>query len=103
MLPVTHGIQYTAQQIVLYTFLLLAVSLLPFVSQMSGVIYLVGAIGLGARFVYLSLMLYRDTNEQLAMKTFGYSILYLTALFAFLLVDHYWPMPLKELWMSMVS
>lgn len=92
MLPVTHGNKYTAQQIVLYTFLLLAVSLLPFISQMSGIIYLVGAIGLGAWFIYLVLMLYRDINDHLAMKTFGYSILYLTALFAFLLVDHYLPL-----------
>ncbi|ADJ29808.1 heme o synthase [Nitrosococcus watsonii] len=91
MLPVTHGVDFTKQQIVLYTLLLFAVSLLPFVSHMSGLLYLVGAVGLGGRFVYLTLALYRNTSNELAMKTFGYSIVYLAALFAFLLVDHYLP------------
>ncbi|QBQ53722.1 heme o synthase [Nitrosococcus wardiae] len=91
MLPVTHGIDFTKQQVVLYTFLLFAVSLLPFVSQMSGLVYLVGAVVLGGRFLYLALALYRHTSNELAMKTFGYSIFYLAALFAFLLVDHYLP------------
>ncbi|MGR6034604.1 MAG: heme o synthase [Candidatus Nitrosoglobus sp.] len=91
MLPVTHGVDFTKQQVVLYTFLLFAVSLLPFASQMSGLVYLVGAIGLGGRFLYLALALYRHTSNELAMKTFGYSIFYLAALFAFLLTDHYLP------------
>jgi protoheme IX farnesyltransferase len=91
MLPVTHGVDFTKQQVVLYTFLLFAVSLLPFVSQMSGLVYLIGAIGLGGRFLYLALALYRHTSNSLAMKTFSYSIFYLAALFAFLLIDHYLP------------
>lgn len=91
MLPVTHGVDFTKQQVVLYTFLLFAVSLLPFISQMSGLVYLIGAIGLGGRFLYLALALYRHTSNPLAMKTFSYSILYLAALFAFLLIDHYLP------------
>ncbi|CAB1277527.1 heme o synthase [Candidatus Nitrosacidococcus tergens] len=91
MLPVTHGVEYTKQQVVLYTFLLFAVSLLPFSSHLSGMLYLVGAVGLGGYFLYLAIALYRDTNDRLAMKMFGYSIFYLAALFAFLLADHYMP------------
>jgi heme o synthase len=91
MLPVTHGVEFTKQQVVLYTFLLLAVSLLPFVSQMSGLVYLLAALALGGRFVYLALGLYRDDGDQQALKTFSYSIIYLAALFAFLLLDHYLP------------
>ncbi|CAH9019841.1 heme o synthase [Candidatus Nitrosacidococcus sp. I8] len=91
MLPVTHGVEYTKQQVVLYTFLLFAVSLLPFSSHLSGMLYLVGAVGLGGYFLYLAIALYRDTNDRLAMKMFGYSIFYLSALFAFLLADHYLP------------
>jgi protoheme IX farnesyltransferase len=90
MLPVTHGIAFTKLQILLYTILLLAVSMMPFVVQMSGLIYLSGAISLGMGFLYYAYKLYFSVdNSDLAMKTFLYSIKYLSLLFAFLLVDHY--------------
>ena len=89
MLPVTHGVTFTKLQVLLYTLMLLAVSLMPFSSHLSGPLYLVGALGLGLGFVYHALRLLLTEGEQHAMKTFGYSIFYLTGLFAFLLADHY--------------
>lgn len=89
MLPVTHGIQYTKMHILLYTVLLLTVSLLPFLIHMSGVIYLFGAVSLGVVFVYHAWRLYHSEGDDHAMKTFGFSISYLTLIFGFLLVDHY--------------
>lgn len=89
MLPVTHGIPFTKLQILLYTLLLLAVSMLPFVIQMSGVIYLAGAIALGLGFIWQAFVLYRTETDGHAMKTFGFSIFYLSVLFGFLLLDHY--------------
>ena len=89
MLPVTHGVPFTKLQILLYTVLLLAVSLLPFIIHMSGVIYLAGAIALGIGFVWQAFVLYRSDTDDHAMKTFGYSIFYLSLLFGFLLLDHY--------------
>lgn len=89
MLPVTHGVAFTKLQILLYTLLLLAVSLLPFVIYMSGIIYLIGAIALGLAFVRQAFVLYRSESDIYAMKTFGFSIFYLSLLFGFLLVDHY--------------
>jgi protoheme IX farnesyltransferase len=89
MLPVTHGIAYTKFQILLYTLMLVAVSLLPFVTRMSGLIYLSGAVALGIGFVYHAIALYRSKGDEHAMQTFGYSIFYLSVLFAFLLADHY--------------
>jgi protoheme IX farnesyltransferase len=89
MLPVTHGVPFTKLQILLYTILLLAVSVLPFVIHMSGVIYLAGAIALGIGFVWQAFVLYRSDTDDHAMKTFGYSIFYLSLLFGFLLLDHY--------------
>lgn len=89
MLPVTHGNRYTELHILLYTLILLAVSLLPFVTGMSGVIYLVGALALGARFLQYSVRLLRGDDRRVAMDTFKYSITYLMALFVFLLVDHF--------------
>ncbi len=89
MLPVTHGVPYTKCQIVLYTLLLVSVTLLPFITQMSGLIYLCGAIALGIGFLWYAVRLYREEGDSLAMKTFGYSIFYLSCLFAFLLLDHY--------------
>lgn len=89
MLPVTHGVAVTKRQILLYTILLVGVSMLPFFIQMSGLIYLSGAIALGIGFLYYAIKLYRTDCDQLAMKTFGYSIFYLSLLFTFLLVDHY--------------
>jgi len=89
MLPVTHGLAYTKLQILIYSLLLFWVSLMPFMIHMSGPLYLVGALGLGLGFVYQSVRLLRSEGDALAMKTFGYSVLYLSVLFAFLLADHY--------------
>ena len=90
MLPVTHGVEFTKIQILLYTVLLVVVTMMPFIVQMSGLIYLAGAVALGIGFLYYAIRLYRDPNpDVIAMKTFGYSIFYLSLLFAFLLVDHY--------------
>ena len=89
MLPVTHGVPFTKLQILLYTILLVAVSVLPFIIQMSGVIYLAGAIALGLGFIRQAFILYRSDTDEHAMKTFGFSIFYLSMLFGFLLLDHY--------------
>lgn len=89
MLPVTHGVEFTKLNIVLYTILLLVVSVLPFVVGMSGWLYLAGALGLGGRFMYWALALYHRQEARIAMLTFRYSIIYLMGLFVFLLVDHY--------------
>lgn len=89
MLPVTHGIQHTKLNVLLYTILLLVVSVLPFAIGMSGWCYLVGAVVLGARFLYWAVVLYRSNQPQVARSTFRYSIVYLMLLFIFLLVDHY--------------
>jgi protoheme IX farnesyltransferase len=89
MLPVTHGEGFTRLHILLYTLILFAVTLLPFVTKMSGLTYLVGAIGLGGGFLYWAIKLLFDHHPLIAIKTFRYSIIYLMALFVFLLVDHY--------------
>jgi heme o synthase len=89
MLPVTHGSEFTRQYILLYTILLAAITLLPFATRMSGLFYLVGAVALNAGFIGYAWKLYRNYSDALARKTFGYSIRYLAALFALLLVDHY--------------
>ena len=89
MLPVTHGVIFTKYHILLYTLLLFAVTLMPFVTQMSGLIYLAGAIALGIGFIYHATKLCCTEGDQHSMKTFGYSSFYLSALFAFLLLDHY--------------
>jgi protoheme IX farnesyltransferase len=90
MLPVTHGGEFTRLQIVLYTSALFAVSLLPFAIRMSGWIYLASALVLGGVFLRYAVALYRRYSDALARATFRYSIVYLTALFSALLVDHYW-------------
>jgi protoheme IX farnesyltransferase len=92
MLPVTHGVTYTRWQILLYTVLLVLVTFLPRALQMSGNFYLGGAIVLGAVFLWYAWRLLDPPDEFFAMKTFQYSIVYLMALFAFLLIDH-WLMP----------
>lgn len=89
MLPVTHGVQFTKLHIVLYTLMLLAISMLPFVTQMSSYLYLAGSVGLGVGFVYHAIKLYRCEMDEHAMKTFAYSIFYLSALFALLITDHF--------------
>jgi len=88
MLPVTHGIAYTRLQIVLYTILLILSTLLPFLSGMSGLIYLAAAIVLNGRFLYYVLELNRGLRSDLPMRTFRFSITYLMWLFAALIVDH---------------
>jgi protoheme IX farnesyltransferase len=90
MLPVTHGPKYTRLQIVLYTFALVAVSMMPYAIRMSGLLYLVCAIGLGGVFLGYALRLYFRYSDELARATFRYSIVYLAAIFSALLVDHYW-------------
>jgi len=90
MLPVTHGVAFTKQQILMYTVMLVSVTLLPFVIQMSGLLYLSGAIALGAGFLWFAVRLYRaEEPDQAAIRTFAYSIIYLSLLFGFLLLDHY--------------
>lgn len=91
MLPVTHGVEFTRLHILLYTVILFLVSLLPFVFYMSGVMYLFGAVVLGGIFLYLAIRMQFDHSNTLAMRTFSYSIVYLMALFGFLLADHYLP------------
>ena len=92
MLPVTHGVAFTRLHILLYTILLFIVTMLPYLVGMSGVFYLIGAVLLGLGFLYYAILMYFNHEDQLAMQTFSYSIVYLMLLFAFLLVDHYIPM-----------
>src|SRR5580700_12229463 len=89
MLPVTHGIPYTRLQIVLYTILLVLTTLMPYLTGMSGFIYLGSAIVLDGRFLYYVLALQRGRRPELPMRTFKFSITYLMLLFAALIVDHY--------------
>ena len=89
MLPVTHGIPYTRLQILLYTILLVMCTLLPYLTGMSGLIYLASALALNARFMYFVLELRKGVRSDLPMRTFRFSITYLMLLFAALIVDHY--------------
>ena len=91
MLPVTHGVEFTRLQILLYTILLFVVTLLPYLVGMSGLFYLVGAVLLGVGFLYYAILMRFNHDDRLAMRTFSYSIIYLMLLFAFLLIDHYIP------------
>jgi protoheme IX farnesyltransferase len=89
MLPITHGSEFTRLQVLLYTVVLFASTLLPFVYGMSGAIYLVVAVVLGAGFILYAWQLWRDYSDALARKTFRFSIWHLSLLFAALLIDHY--------------
>jgi protoheme IX farnesyltransferase len=89
MLPVTHGDRFTRLYVLLYTIVLVAVSLLPFSSRMSGIVYLASVLILGGVFLWYAVKIYLDYSDRLAHKTFRYSIVYLSLLFAALLVDHY--------------
>ncbi len=89
MLPVTHGSRFTRLQVLLYTLILFAATLLPFLYGMSGWIYLVAAVALGAVFIAYAWLLLRDYSDALARRTFRFSILYLSLLFGALLLDHY--------------
>ena len=89
MLPVTHGPEFTRLQVLLYTLVLFAGTLLPFIIGMSGLIYLACAVVLGAMFIWYAWQLWRDYSDALARKTFRFSIWHLSLLFAALLLDHY--------------
>lgn len=89
MLPVTHGVAFTRWQILFYTIILVLVTLLPWLTGMSGLAYLAGAMILNLGFLGYAVAIMRSDNEQLTMHMFNYSVVYLMALFAFLLVDHY--------------
>ena len=89
MLPVTHGVEFTRLHILLYTILLFIVTLLPYYTGMSGLLYLLAAVALGAGFLYYAIAMMVKEKPELPMKTFHYSVNYLMALFAFLLIDHY--------------
>jgi heme o synthase len=95
MLPVTHGNEFTQLHLLLYTFIMVACTLLPVAMKMAGMIYLVAVLALDGYFVYLAVKLFRKYSDALAKKTFAYSILYLSLLFAALLVDHYAPLVLS--------
>jgi protoheme IX farnesyltransferase len=90
MLPVTHGAKFTRLHVLFYTVILVAVTVLPFATRMSGWIYLASALVLGGIFLHLAWRIWVDYSDERARRTFRYSIVYLTALFAALLVDHYW-------------
>ncbi len=89
MLPVTHGVTYTRWHVLAYTILLILVTVLPYLTGMSGLFYLGGALVLGAGFLWHAIVLLDPPDEFFAMKVFNYSIVYLMVLFAFLLADHY--------------
>lgn len=89
MLPVTHGEEFTRLHILLYTIILVTVTLMPFFQGMSGWFYLLSAVALDAGFLYFTIKLYLRYSDALALRTFKFSITYLAALFAALLVDHY--------------
>jgi len=89
MLPVTHGVEFTRWHVLFYTVLLVIATVLPYLTGMSGMFYLGGALVLGAGFLYYARVLMNPPNELFAMKVFNYSIVYLMALFAFMLIDHY--------------
>jgi heme o synthase len=89
MLPVAYSVEFTRLHILLYTILLVIVTLMPYLTGMSGLIYFAAAVGLGGFFIYRALQLMNRTDERLPMQTFSFSITYLALLFAALLLDHY--------------
>jgi protoheme IX farnesyltransferase len=91
---VTHGDKFTRLHVLLYTVILTAATLMPFVTRMSGVLYLAAALVLDAVFLWYAVRIYTAYSDRLAQRTFRYSIVYLTALFAALLLDHYIRVPL---------
>jgi protoheme IX farnesyltransferase len=88
-------VEFTRLQILLYTILLLITALLPYLTGMSGLIYLVSAILLGLGFLYYAIQMMRKKDNKTAMRTFGYSIIYLMLIFAALLIDHYFPLSIS--------
>ena len=97
MLPVTHGEQFTQLHVLLYTVILTAATLLPVATGMGGLLYLVSAALLDGVFLYFAYQIWRHYTDALAKRTFAYSILYLSLLFAALLLDHYFKLPLGML------
>ena len=97
MLPVTHGERYTKIHILLYTIILCLVTLLPYFTGMMGWLYLLGAVCLGAGFIYWAVRMLLSEDPRLGMETFKYSIIYLMALFIIMLLDHYWITPTHHL------
>lgn len=91
MLPVTHGLKFTRLNVLLYTILMIAVTYLPFVIDMSGLLYLVGATILNVFFAFHAIRQYRLENPKFALATYNYSNVYLMALFIFLILDHFLP------------
>jgi protoheme IX farnesyltransferase len=91
MLPVTHGSEFTRLQILLYTFVLFAACLMPFIMRMSGYFYLAVAVLLSIGFCAYAFALWRNYSDGLARKTFRFSLIHLSLLFAALLIDHYLP------------
>ncbi len=89
MLPVTHGVAFTKLHILLYTIIMVLITLLPYATRMSGPLYLLGAVMLGGGFLYWAMVLMWGDNDKAPMETFKYSLVYLTALFVVMLVDHY--------------
>jgi protoheme IX farnesyltransferase len=87
MLPVTHGEKYTKINILLYTVMLMVITTLPYLTGMFGLLYLVGSLLLGSRFLYWAIFMWFDKDS--GMKTFKFSIIYLMVLFALMLLDHY--------------
>ncbi len=95
MLPVTHGIEFTNLHILFYTILLIIVTILPFLIGFSGWVYLIGALVLGARYLYYAIAIRDQEREDIPMKSFWFSITYLMMIFVFLIVDHYLPLVSK--------
>jgi protoheme IX farnesyltransferase len=91
MLPVTHGVEFTRLQVLLYTIIMIAVTLLPFATRMSGEVYLGGVLILDAIFLYYVIKMQSGKDDTIPIRTFAYSIVYLMLLFALLLIDHYLP------------
>ena len=92
MLPVTHGIPFTRLQVLLYTIIMFIITLLPYLTRMSGLFYLIGAVIFGGIFLKYAIQMQSGKDPRIAMKTFGYSIIYLMIIFALLLIDHYLPL-----------
>ncbi|PPD18776.1 MAG: protoheme IX farnesyltransferase, partial [Methylobacter sp.] len=97
MLPVTHGTEFTRLHILLYTVLLLLVTLLPYLTGMTGLLYLLVALPLSFKFIYQAVIMMRKKDDATAMKTFWFSIIYLSLVFAALLLDHYFRFTLYDL------
>ena len=95
MLPITHGVEFTRMYILLYSVVLLLVSLLPFITMMSGPLYLLGALIFGLVFLYHAIRMQFDHSDRRALRMFSYSIIYLASLFSFLILDHYVPLIMR--------